>query len=299
MKVLIVDDNVAIREIIAEILTVDGYEIRQAGTISDAVREIEEFRPEITLLDTIVEGRSTIGFIDSLDESFGTKLILLVNGKEQIPRDTPLIIGSIKKPFKSSDILDAIRGHGKIPKDKIDPIKKERPKIRFISKTKPVVVPDEPEGVTKFGKSYVVFEDSPNEIYNLVRFFSSNMCDIKVVTAERKKTIADKINAPSVDFIEISQKPREGCILYNKLGSLMHAVMDFITESTTSPVVVFEDLSKLVEVNGLNPVITMIYQILTSAGKRCTIAISIKETLLTDKDKQLLFKFMEPYTSEE
>lgn len=293
MKVLIVDDNVAIREIIAEILTVDGYEIRQAATVEDAYREIEGFRPDITLLDTVVEGKSMIGFVDSLDESSGTKIILLVSGKEQIPKDTPLIIGVVKKPFKSSEILEAVRGQSSLPKEKTETVKKEKFRIRDLGKSKSVSIPAEVEGTSAFGKSFVIYEDSPNRIYDLIRDFGGKGYELQIITSDRTKTVADKVNVDA-KYVGITQRPKDGYITYNKLGSIMSEVMKHVAGGHM-PAVVFDDLSKLVEVNGLNPVLTMIYQIVTSTQGKCALAISVKETLLTDKDKQLLSKYMERY----
>ena len=50
MKILIVDDNIAIQEILGEILTVDGYEIDKVGTVSEAVDRLGSFRPDALIL---------------------------------------------------------------------------------------------------------------------------------------------------------------------------------------------------------------------------------------------------------
>ena len=51
MKVLVVDDNVAIQEILKDILIENGHIVKIAGSIGDAVKEILEFKPEAILLE--------------------------------------------------------------------------------------------------------------------------------------------------------------------------------------------------------------------------------------------------------
>ena len=134
MKVLIVDDNSAIREIIAEILTVDGCEIRHAADTAAAEKEIEGFRPDVTILDSTIGGRSTLDFANGLDRDCGTKIILIVSGKDSIPRDNPLIIGAIRKPFRSSEILEAVRGQrDDMAQEEQPSSKKDRSRFRFFS----------------------------------------------------------------------------------------------------------------------------------------------------------------------
>ena len=51
LKTLVVDDEQNIREILQEFLDSEGYETRTAGSGSEALRLIEEFRPHIIFLD--------------------------------------------------------------------------------------------------------------------------------------------------------------------------------------------------------------------------------------------------------
>ena len=112
MKILIVDDNIAIQEILAEILTVDGYEIDKAGTVSDAIDKLDSFRPEIILLDSQVGGDSGLKVLDELPDDSEIRAIILTRGKEILPKDTPFIKGYIQKPFKSEEVTEKVRALG-------------------------------------------------------------------------------------------------------------------------------------------------------------------------------------------
>ena len=81
MRILIVDDNIAIQEILAEILTVDGYEIEKAGTVSDAIDKLDSFHPDALLLDSQVGGESGLKVLDELPEDSEVRAIILTRGK--------------------------------------------------------------------------------------------------------------------------------------------------------------------------------------------------------------------------
>ncbi len=296
MKVLIVDDNVAIREIIAEILMVDGYEIKQVGTVEGAYDEMEQFKPDIIVLDIVVEGKNMVNFIDSLEEDCETKIILLVNGKEQVPKDTPLIIGSVKKPFKSTDILELVRNQkAKEVESKVSkPVKESwTSKFKLFGKSNASKAEESDDNGPVMGKSYIVFEDIPSGVYSLATSFKRKECEMLVFTTDRTKGVTDRIGK-NITVYGLTQRSKTGCIEYGRLGTVMSLINDHISKSV-NPVVVFDDLTKVIEANGINPVLTMIYQIVSGMNRKGSMIISVKESLLTEKDKLLLFRYMEQY----
>ena len=291
MKVLIVDDNVAIQEIIAEILTVDGYEVELASTIDDAISKVGSFKPEAILLDSVVDGKSSLRVLDSLEEDSDVRALILTNGKEQLPKDTSFIFGFIQKPFKSSEILEKVRS---LSSDaEIRHMKGKRSRFKLFSRT--VTEKSDEDMGLRFGKSYVVFENEPEAVYKMATFFTTKNCDIMVVTSGRSKSVTERFKDIHVKVLGLSMKPRIGYIEMSKLGTLMGAITEFIDEAV-KPVVVIDDLERIIDVNGLNTVLTMIYQIINGGSKKiATLVISVKEESLTDKDKELLLHDMELY----
>ena len=291
MKVLIVDDNVAIQEIIAEILTVDGYEVELASTIDDAISKIGSFKPEAILLDSVVDGKSSLRVLDSLEEDSDVRALILTNGKEQLPKDTSFIFGFIQKPFKSSEILEKVRS---LSSDaEIRHMKGKRSRFKLFSRA--VTEKSDEDMGLRFGKSYVVFENEPEAVYKMATFFTTKNCDIMVVTSGRSKSVTERFKDIHVKVLGLSMKPRIGYIEMSKLGTLMGAITEFIDEAV-KPVVVIDDLERIIDVNGLNTVLTMIYQIINGGSKKiATLVISVKEESLTDKDKELLLHDMELY----
>ena len=54
MKILIVDDNEAVQEIIRDILVERDHNVRLASTVDEAVEKIKSFEPDVVMLDSWV-----------------------------------------------------------------------------------------------------------------------------------------------------------------------------------------------------------------------------------------------------
>ena len=295
MKILIVDDNIAIQEILAEILTVDGYEIDKAGTVSDAVDKLDSFSPDALLLDSQVGGESGLKVLDALPEDSDIRAIILTRGKEVIPKDTQFIKGYIQKPFKSSEVTEKIRELG----EDMD-IKRSRDrkfKFKLFSK-QPKQVSEEEIAGARFGKSYVIFESEPSSVYKLAWYFMTKECSVMVITTGKVKSITERFKndeGMNVKVLGLSAKARIGYVEMSKLGTVMDQIKKFISEND-KPVIVFDNMEPIIDINGLNNVLTMIYQIINGAVKKTSsLVVSTGENSLTDKDKELFLHDMERY----
>lgn len=63
MKILVAEDNPANRELIREILEVQGYEVLEAANGLEALEQIEEQLPELVLMDIqmpLIDGFETV-----------------------------------------------------------------------------------------------------------------------------------------------------------------------------------------------------------------------------------------------
>lgn len=296
MKILIVDDNIAIQEIIGEILTVDGYTIEKAGTVSDAIKKLDSFRPDGLLLDSQVGGESGYKVLDALPSDSPVRAIILTKGKEVLPRDTPFISDSIQKPFKSSELMEKVRS---MEEDLSMNHKGHKSWIGklFFKQQKHSADDGEIQGL-RFGKSYVVFESEPDSVYKLAWQFMMKGYDMMVVTSGKIKMITERFKNDQgfeVKTTGLSLKRRLGYIEMSKLGTLMEQIRKFIEEKD-KPVIVFDSLDEVIGANGLNNVMTMLYQIIHGNVKKIsTLIVSTRDDSLTDKDKELFLHEMELY----
>jgi CheY-like chemotaxis protein len=298
MKILIVDDNAAIQEILTEILEEAGHDTDVASTAAEAREKIRSFKPEAVLLDSVVNGEPGMKALEDIPEDAGIRAILLTTGKEQVPKDNPVIAGAVQKPFRSADILskiDAIAG-GAAAQSQGDSLKgARRSRFSLFKKSLPEGTETGQDLGLKLGKSYIMFESRPNAVYRVAEFFRSKDCDVMIITTDKVKAVREAVKDPEMKIVGLSLKPRGDNLHVAKMGTLMGVINDFI-ESSPRPVVAIDDLEVLVEINGLNAVLTMIHQIINRDGKKqSSLLVSAKEGPLTDKDRELLMTSMELY----
>ena len=297
MKALIVDDNPSIVAILTEILRIDGHEVFTADNWESAKRELDLRKPDIMFLDSIVNHKSTIPLVDELDESIGTKIVLILNGKEQVPKDNVLIVRSIKKPFNSTAVLEAMTFVGDGCTTNKAPAEKKTRWFKFLMRSKDGsemverYVSDNP---IKHGNSYIVYEDTPNDIYDLVNKFKGNPGELLIISSSRRKNVETRIVIDDAEYITLARTSKEDYIDVRALGTIMAKIMEHIQRKHW-PVIIIDDLSQIIMNNDLNSVLTLIYQIYAAAEGPVTIAVSVKESLLTEKDKLLLDRYMEIY----
>lgn len=193
MKILIVDDNVAVQEIIQDILLEEGYakdEVRCVSSVDEAVAAVTEFHPDVIMLDTWVGDEDGLRVINRCRENQVEEppnVILIKSSSEQIPTDNPSIRGFIDKPFKSTDVLDALKDISEVmdleeEQNSEKKRKKKESKSLFRRKKKAKVemstVDIEDKGLS-FGTSYMVYESEPERIYDFVGFFDPDRYSIR------------------------------------------------------------------------------------------------------------------------
>src|ERR1700757_1748457 len=68
LRCLIVDDNPAFLKTAARMLKYDGFrDIRTASTIAEALQCMEEYRPDVTLVDVYLGDESGFDLVEQLD----------------------------------------------------------------------------------------------------------------------------------------------------------------------------------------------------------------------------------------
>lgn len=299
MKILIVDDNIAIQEIIAEILTVDGYEIDKAGTVAEAIEKLDTVRPDAILLDTQVGGQSGLEVLDALPEDTDVRAVLLTKNKEQAPKDSNIIVGYIQKPFKSSDVMDSVR---KLAEEMdIKQPKEKKFKFKLFGKHSIESSSDDDLPGIRFGKSYVVFEKEPETVFKISSHLMKKDCDILLITTSKVKSVTERFRdaeGKEVKVLGLTNKARMGYIEISRLGTIMDQIKKFMNEKE-KPAIVFDNLQMVIEANGLNNVMTMLYQIINcNVSKTSSLVVSTDDSALTDKDKELFLHNMEQYIAE-
>ena len=116
-KVLVVDDDAEIVELIVDVLTRDGrFEVKSASSGYDAGILTEQFRPELMLLDYMlpdINGNIVCQAIKRNPELVSTKIIIVSGVVNQSEIDELMNAGAedfIRKPFDISELVEKIAG---------------------------------------------------------------------------------------------------------------------------------------------------------------------------------------------
>ncbi len=125
-RVLIVDDEPALREMVAMTLTQAGFSVVEAGDASQARRRLAECLPDLMLLDWMLPGMSGIDFARMLRASPQTRrlpIIMLTARGEEEERIHGLEVGAddyITKPFSTRELVARARAVLRRSSDDVD-----------------------------------------------------------------------------------------------------------------------------------------------------------------------------------
>jgi two-component system, OmpR family, KDP operon response regulator KdpE len=124
-RILIVDDDPRIQQMLRSHLTARGYEVRVVGNGDDALVGVAEFEPDLLLLDISMPGMDGLQVCRELREWSPLPVILLTATDSPDTKITALDLGAddyLTKPFHVGELLARIRavrrraeGEGKYP----------------------------------------------------------------------------------------------------------------------------------------------------------------------------------------
>ena len=102
-RILIVDDEQSVREVVAEYFTEQGYEVSVAASGLDALRGLAESRPDLVLLDVRMPGLDGVETLRRLRQAAPSIAVIMVTANDDVAlaRDT-LKLGAldyVSKPF--------------------------------------------------------------------------------------------------------------------------------------------------------------------------------------------------------
>ena len=110
--VLVVDDDAAIRELVVEVLTREGYPVVSARDGRAALEEVARRAPDVILLDMRMPRLDGWGFARALSDR-GIQIPLIVMTAAQNSTKWAAEVGAdrcLAKPFDLSDLVAAVAG---------------------------------------------------------------------------------------------------------------------------------------------------------------------------------------------
>jgi two-component system response regulator MprA len=114
VKILVVDDERAVRESLKRALELEGYEIELAGDGEDALRRLEtEAQPDAVILDVLMPGADGLEVCRRLRKSGSQLPVLMLTARAEVEnRVAGLDAGAddyVTKPFALAELLARLR----------------------------------------------------------------------------------------------------------------------------------------------------------------------------------------------
>jgi len=112
VRILLVDDEAALREPLADYLARQGFAVSQVASAAEARRALHEETPDLVLLDIMMPGEDGLSLCRHLVESHQLPTIFLTARGEATDRIVGLEIGAddyVVKPFEPRELVARMR----------------------------------------------------------------------------------------------------------------------------------------------------------------------------------------------
>jgi two-component system response regulator MtrA len=111
-KVLVVDDDAALSEMLTIVLRNEGFDSRVCATGDRAMTEFRDYRPDVVLLDLMLPGKDGIDVCREIRAESGVPIVMLTAKSDTIDVVVGLESGAddyVAKPFKPKELVARIR----------------------------------------------------------------------------------------------------------------------------------------------------------------------------------------------
>ncbi|MGP9019691.1 response regulator transcription factor [Streptomyces sp. BR1] len=114
VRVLVVDDEAALSELLSMALRYEGWEVRSAGDGAGAVRAARDFRPDVVILDIMLPDMDGLAVLGRLRRELPDVPVLFLTAKDAVEdRIAGLTAGGddyVTKPFSLEEVVARLRG---------------------------------------------------------------------------------------------------------------------------------------------------------------------------------------------
>ncbi len=114
VRVLVVDDEPSLAELLSSVLRYEGWAVRTAGTGAEAVRAAREFRPDAVVLDIMLPDFNGVEVMRRLRAEIPQVCVLFLTARDAVEdRVAGITAGGdnyVTKPFSLEEVLARLRG---------------------------------------------------------------------------------------------------------------------------------------------------------------------------------------------
>ena len=114
-RILVVDDDSGIREVLVECLAGEGYDVADARNGAEGLERLRGHRPHVVLVDLlmpVMNGRQFIAHLRADAATQGIPVLLMTGSNELLGRPPAGADALLPKPFELEELLDLVRRYG-------------------------------------------------------------------------------------------------------------------------------------------------------------------------------------------
>ncbi|BCK01563.1 response regulator transcription factor [Anaerocolumna chitinilytica] len=111
-KILVIDDEVAIRDLIELVLKKENYQVKTAENGAAGLREMDTFRPDLVLLDLMLPDFSGYDLCREIVKKSSIPVIMISAKNETIDKVLGLELGAedyVTKPFDNRELIARVK----------------------------------------------------------------------------------------------------------------------------------------------------------------------------------------------
>jgi len=111
-KVLVVDDEAAISELVSYNLTREGFEVITADNGLGALTMVEKQGPDLVILDVMLPGLSGLDVCRMIRQKTDVPIVMLTARKDEVDRVLGLELGAddyVTKPFSPRELVARVK----------------------------------------------------------------------------------------------------------------------------------------------------------------------------------------------
>ncbi len=314
-KVMIVDDNEDVLEMVSELVTSNGYQSITASGGEDCLSKLDEERPNLILLDINmpdIDGWSVLRKLKEMGLTDSIKVMMLT-ATTDVGTDIfglqDVVTGYIRKPFSNRDLSERLRSAlddapMKVPEQQIVVVKEKKPGFlsRILGKSRndelaPIgkerVDPSAIKYTVRKGFGYVVKEKKPTRSFEIFVDQVTHEIQGLCITRQHPGTIRTKWGLEKTPIIWLSNKVGRVYVNPTNIGILSDTIIRFVEKSEES-IILIDGVEFLIVNNDFEKVLRMIHHISEGVMEhKSRLLISIDPRILEIREMALLERNME------
>ncbi len=280
-KVLVVDDNPAIQEIVSELITGVGFIPLTASGGKEALIKADSERPDLILLDinmpdmdgwTVLRKLKDEGITDS-------SKVMMLTATTDVGTDIfglqDVVSGYIRKPFNNKDLSDRLKRKS-TPSEGMEKTRRSAKKYEL-----------------RRGLSYLVKEQKPERSFDIFVDQVTHNIPGLCITRQYPATVRQEWGLEKTPIIWLSNQLGKVYVNPSNIGILGDTVIRFIEKADDS-VIMIDGIEFLIVNNGFDKVLKMIHRITEVVMEyRSRLIISVDPRALDIRELALLERNME------